>query len=127
MRISARCITAVFLVVVGCRTTASSLGARNLLGGACLTDGNPARRVLDGPNGQSAGITLVTDPAVCRRAALAYPGRPAPNMLYDVAVARLPNGDFYVFAPADGTMGGEFRCDTAELDANFHLKAHLCG
>jgi hypothetical protein len=78
-------------------------------------------------DGQSAGKTLIADPTICHRAAAAYPGRPEADRLFDVVVAQLPNGDYYVFAPGDFTSAGEFRCDAALLDAHFRLKAHLCG
>jgi hypothetical protein len=89
-------IVAVLLVLEGC---VAQHRMRELRGGACLTDESSLRRALSGMDGQSAGKTLIADPTICHRAAAAYPGRPEADRLFDVVVAQLPNGDYYVFAP----------------------------
>ena len=71
--------------------------------------------------------TPITDGAICRRAALAYPGRLSGGKLFDVVVVPLGNRGYMVYAPEDKTVAGEFICDRATLDAQFQLMAHMCG
>lgn len=70
---------------------------------------------------------LITDPAICRKAAEALNQRDSAGRYYDVLVLPLRNGDYAVLAPALGvSSAGEFTC-IVHLDAKLKYKAHMCG
>jgi len=69
----------------------------------------------------------INDTAICRSAAAALPDRPSKDSLFDIGVARLKDGGFFVVVPlASGPRAGEFRCDSAELDAHLKFRRYIC-
>ena len=96
-------------------------------GGACASADSPWARYLSSRYETTPHGALVTDPAICRKAAEALSQRDPSGRYYDVLVLPLATGEYAVIAPALGlSSAGEFDC-VVHLYANLRYKAHNCG
>jgi hypothetical protein len=104
----------------------ATLGGRTA-GGACAPENNPWMRYLRSRYETAPHGSLVTDPAICRKASEALSQRDPSGRYYDVLVLPLGTGEYAVIAPALGvSSAGEFDC-VVHLDAKLRYKAHICG